>query len=706
MSFRPNWILFGLVGTILLAAGLRLWQIQGIPPGFHLDESYQGLEAWRILNEPSYHPFYLRGNFGPLPANTYLNVLTFWLFSLFGGESGPIAMRSTAAFIGLLTVIAMYGLASELCRYPWQINRYWFDSTMPNQGPSNRLFVFPLIAATILAVMRWHVHFSRMGIEPIYVPLMWTASAWLLLHGWRTGRLISFAASGMIVGAGMYTYRGAWVLPIVLALSILHMLIIRRQFDVSYGHEKTNRATIGIAVGLWAIVAFLVTSPLIYFYLQNPHLFFVRLEQVNIVGHTNSPADATIFDNVWSMARMFGPFDSSGDLDPRRNLPGTPALSWPLAIFFYIGIIFSLWRIRHPAYSLSVFGLIGLLLPGVFSEYAPHFHRVLGASAPTALLSAIGVCIIWNSSTYSFNPRSWRKFQSYGLRLSIIGLLLLGGILESYNYFGRWAKMSSLYHAFDAGIWTMGKVLASQSPQTPIYVTPRRIDHPTLAFALRRQAPNITIDECTPVSFDGRHVFPFNEHFTAHPELYAVIEHEDFRTRLLLPGVLPNATVSQELLDFDGNVYARFYKREELNQVSYNPQHSLDIVLGDGIKLRGYDVQPAELHPGETVYLQLHWSVERQPENDWTVFTHVRTRSPDSPQLVAGHDSIPGNGSLPTRCWSAGWRILDEYQITLPPTLSPGDYDLYTGMYQSNGVRLPPDTDGVYLGLVRVLEKS
>ena len=47
MSLQMRHILLGLI--LLLALSLRLWRIDAVPPGFHFDESFEGLEAWHIL---------------------------------------------------------------------------------------------------------------------------------------------------------------------------------------------------------------------------------------------------------------------------------------------------------------------------------------------------------------------------------------------------------------------------------------------------------------------------------------------------------------------------------------------------------------------------------------------------------------------------------------------------------------------------------
>ena len=40
------------------------WQLDRIPPGFHYDEAFEALEAWRVLTQPGYHPIFFPGNFG------------------------------------------------------------------------------------------------------------------------------------------------------------------------------------------------------------------------------------------------------------------------------------------------------------------------------------------------------------------------------------------------------------------------------------------------------------------------------------------------------------------------------------------------------------------------------------------------------------------------------------------------------------------
>lgn len=669
---------------ILVALALRLWQLDRLPPGFHFDESFEGLEAWRILTDSTYRPIFLLGNFGVVPLNAYANAFTFALFQAVGGEVGPVAMRVTAATVGLLGVVALYLLAGELRRLA---------------GHSSRLSpAFPLWAAATLAVMRWHLHFSRMGIEPIFVPLLWAGATAFLLHGWRTGRWLSFAGSGSLLAASMYAYQGAWVIPFLTAGVALGLLLADR-------HKSSHLSARWRGLWLTAGVAFILFAPLGWFFWQNPDALILRPSQIAVTGASTAATGPTPWANIWATAQMYNAWDTGGDHDPRRNLPGAPALNVWLALPFYLGLLLTVARRLQRAYLIMLMGLIGLLLPGVFSEYAPHYHRILGAAAPTALLCAVGLDWLWQGASAQWRVRSADARGTISLlwstvaRSLAVGLLVVGAFAGVRDYFVRWAALPDLFYAFDVGLWQLGKTLTALPAEMPVYLTPRTMEHPTLAFALQTTAPT----RPAPVAFDGRHIFPLTAATTTQAEIYAVIEHEDFRTHLLLPEVLPQAAIVKTITDSQGQPYAHFYQRPAQAQPQRPPQTPLAITLGDGIALQGYDVQPATLRPGEILYLQLHWGVERKPSTDWTVFTHVvAVDAAGKRQVQAGFDSQPGAGTLLTTRWQPGWRILDEYQVALPVDLPAGKYGLEIGLYAANGATLPADGAGVQLGEVTV----
>ena len=678
MSRTTRW---GLLLIILFGAvGLRFWRINSLPPGFHLDESFEGLEAWRILTDPTYRPIFLTGNFGVPVLNAYANALMFGLFRLWGGEVGPLAMRTTAACFGVLGVWALYAVANELRQLA---------------KTSSLSAAFPLFAAASLAMMRWHIHFSRIGIEPILVPLLWASAAWLLLRGWRTGQWVNFACCGILLAASMYTYQAAWVIPFLMIPIVLFLWIQPPAANDSQVSPRRSQQLFQVAIT--AFVALLLFAPFGWYVWQHQDIVTLRTSQVAAAVGTDGADNASVWRSISRTAQMYGPFGAPGDQNARRNIPGEPVLNWWEAGLFYVGLGIALWRVRRPGYAIILISLLGLLLPGALSQHAPHFHRLLGASAPTALLCALPLDWLWQRRWRMGNSGQLSVISGQLLSWASVLLLLMGGVTSAQNYFVRWANLPDLYYAFDVGLWQIGQQVAQMPPTETVYLTPKEATYPTLAFALRN-GPHPS-----PIAFDGRHILPVTAQSSTQPELYIVIEHEDFRTRLLLPEVLPQATIQQEFFDRQGKVYARYYVRPPHTAPARPPQHALTAPLGDGIQVLGYDVQPDSVHPGEVLYLQLHWLVETAPTANWTVFTHLLGQdAAGNLKLVAGQDNPPGENTLPTQRWQPGWRILDEYQMGLPADLAPGEYTLEIGMYQANGEHLPATGTGVVLGKVKI----
>jgi hypothetical protein len=281
-------------------------------------------------------------------------------------------------------------------------------------------------------------------------------------------------------------------------------------------------------------------------------------------------------------------------------------------------------------------------------------------------------------------------------------LLVAGTVTSAQDYFVRWANLPDLFYAFDEGLWELGQWVAEQQSGNAIYISPQGDNHATLAFAWRdRPHAETHTAPPHPVRYDGRYVLPLVAGENQYPEHYATIEHEDFRTRLLLPGVFPTLTSDYIVVDPAGQVYAQVYTRPAATLPARVPQIPLEVTVGDGINLMGYDILPDPVRAGGSLYIQYHWQVTAKPTTDWTVYNHVVD---DSGALVAGFDSQPGRGSLTTTRWQPGWRVLDEYEVMLPATLPAGNYTLRMGLYDAQGNALPATGNSIELGPVTIVE--
>jgi serine/threonine-protein kinase len=102
---------------------------------------------------------------------------------------------------------------------------------------------------------------------------------------------------------------------------------------------------------------------------------------------------------------------------------------------------------------------------------------------------------------------------------------------------------------------------------------------------------------------------------------------------------------------------------------------SLGVNLDRKIVLKGAVIQQRTFRPGDMLGITLRWEATRAIDRRYVVFVHVI--GPDG-SLVAQDDRQP---HLPTTQWTQGIEIVDPHQFTIPAGVSPGRYQLRTGMY-------------------------
>jgi len=104
MSFfrrHANLILLGFI--VLLAAALRFYKLDSLPPGLWFDEAWSAVAA-RNSADAGVYPLYYAANFGGMhPAIVYLARLG----NLFSGGH-PLTIRYALAAVGTLTVALSY----------------------------------------------------------------------------------------------------------------------------------------------------------------------------------------------------------------------------------------------------------------------------------------------------------------------------------------------------------------------------------------------------------------------------------------------------------------------------------------------------------------------------------------------------------------------------------------------------------------------
>jgi hypothetical protein len=120
----------------------------------------------------------------------------------------------------------------------------------------------------------------------------------------------------------------------------------------------------------------------------------------------------------------------------------------------------------------------------------------------------------------------------------------------------------------------------------------------------------------------------------------------------------------------------------------------------EGMDLIGYDLEPADLRPGDTVKLTLYWQARAWAGAPYTTFVHLLD---PTGRNVAQADGPPFDGLHPTNHWLPGERLRDERYLTLPEDAPPGRYLLEVGWYDpATQDRLPMVTGGDSLQLAYI----
>ena len=166
-------------------------------------------------------------------------------FKVFGASE--MVLRSLPIAIGVITVGVFYLLARHVL----------------GQVPG-------LAAAFLLAVSRWQINFSRISWEASMMPLMVTLSLFFLFKALETKRWYYFAATGVALGAGMYTYLAFRFVPVILVLLVGY--IAWRQWPLI--RQNIVRLTMAALVGA------LVFLPLGIFAFTHQDDFFHRATQI------------------------------------------------------------------------------------------------------------------------------------------------------------------------------------------------------------------------------------------------------------------------------------------------------------------------------------------------------------------------------------------------------------------------------------------
>jgi len=114
--------------------------------------------------------------------------------------------------------------------------------------------------------------------------------------------------------------------------------------------------------------------------------------------------------------------------------------------------------------------------------------------------------------------------------------------------------------------------------------------------------------------------------------------------------------------------------------------YSVDVDIGEDVRVLGFDPSVLEAQPGETLRLEILWlALEDGPE----AAPPVLQLKDDASQVLAEVASAPVGGRAPLSRMMAGQTVRDPVALELPGHLAPGVYSLVVGRRRAGGSWLP-----------------
>src|SRR3989344_3534592 len=244
---------------LIIAAFLRLYNLETTPPGLYPDEAMNGNNALEAIRTGTFKVFYPENNGR---EGLFINIQALFLAATSIRE--PWMLRLPSALFGILSVLGAFYLFRELAR----------TSELKND------FLIGFLGSFLMATSVWHIIFSRIGFRAIMAPFFLIWAAYFLLRAMRTGSVRTAALSGAALALGAHTYIAYRGMPLLLLCFVPRL----RQ------HAKRWKIA-----GSVTLVATLVAAPLLGYYAFHPADFLGRTGQLSVMSspaprHSHGPS--------------------------------------------------------------------------------------------------------------------------------------------------------------------------------------------------------------------------------------------------------------------------------------------------------------------------------------------------------------------------------------------------------------------------------
>ena len=245
-----------------------------------------------------------------------------------------------------------------------------------------------LLSALLLAVMQWHLIYSRIAFLVVSWPLVEMLVVLCLFLALKRRNQLWFAAAGLALGTGVYTYN---VYPVfvgaVLLFTVLQIIQAR----------SSRRGRLAIGFGIMAVCTVTAALPLLRYAVDKKNDYTAHHRIYGLQGELEwQTADGVaririLIDKTRDYVKLvtWGEHPDSVDATGRR-----PMLDWLALVLVSGGIYWCLIHILLPQSQLLLTMLLVLPLGSILSIEA-GIRRTLGLAPFLVMMMALSIDWLW-----------------------------------------------------------------------------------------------------------------------------------------------------------------------------------------------------------------------------------------------------------------------------------------------------------------------
>lgn len=389
-----------LVAILVLSAVLRLYRLSDFPAGLNADEAALGYNAYSLMTTGADEhghswPVNLE-SFGDFKPALYAYLLIPFI-KVFGLTE--FAVRLPSALAGILSVYLIYLITKEIFENLEIVNSFQI---------SNYKLKIEDIAAFMLAISPWHLHFSRGAWEVNLASTFILIGLYNFLLYLKNKKFINFQLSTINFALSLYTYQSARIISPLLGIGLL--ILYFRQVIKQPRH---------LFIGFLTLT--LTLTPLIISVVRSD-----AASRFSGVGFTSDPGPVNrinelrgqhpggisavfskllhnkpVIYTIQFAKNYLSHFDGNflfvnGDTIARNKVPETGLLYLTDVLFIFAGIIYLL---RHPGQNTKIIWLWLFVAPiaASLTFQVPHALRAQMMVYPMIIISSAGVYILLKS---------------------------------------------------------------------------------------------------------------------------------------------------------------------------------------------------------------------------------------------------------------------------------------------------------------------